>query len=212
MIYTFFANISRLPLPTDGDLRLFGNERREKILRHRTSLGKRQSFGAGLLLLHVFNRFGINNADITHNEYGKPMCNGIFFNISHSENGVACSVGEHSVGCDIELIRPAPMATAERFFLPSELDYINSLDKSRRDVAFFQLWTAKESYMKLRGSGMSLPPSSFEIAFKDKITAYQNGAAIPCSFKEYLHEDFIITACGTEDFSKDLIITDLSAY
>jgi len=77
------------------------------------------------------------------------------FNISHSGNLVAVSLVRGKglrTGCDVELVRPRAGAgkIAEELFTASERDYIESggsFDLTR----FFQIWTLKECFLKLRG-------------------------------------------------------------
>jgi len=99
------------------------------------------------------------------------------FNISHSGAAVAVSLvqGEniHGVkfqtGCDIQLIRPRENLRniAEENFSAAERDYIFSQDKTQfESTRFFQIWTLKECYIKLRGlSVFDMPkvPSFFSV-------------------------------------------------
>ncbi|MDR2712179.1 MAG: 4'-phosphopantetheinyl transferase superfamily protein [Clostridiales bacterium] len=57
-------------------------------------------------------------------------------------------------GCDIQLIRPRKNQRniAEENFCAAERDYIFSQDAAQFESArFFQIWTLKECYIKLRG-------------------------------------------------------------
>ena len=85
------------------------------------------------------------------------------FSISHSGNAAAVSFvkGEMEkgksglrTGCDIQLIKPrrGMKDIAEEFFRQDEKEYIFSRDGSFSETdRFFQIWTLKESYIKLRG-------------------------------------------------------------
>jgi phosphopantetheinyl transferase len=77
------------------------------------------------------------------------------FSISHSGILAAVSLARGKnlrTGCDVELVRPrarAPSIAADYFSVP-ERDYIFSrgcFDEAK----FFQIWTLKECYIKLRG-------------------------------------------------------------
>ncbi|MEA5537232.1 4'-phosphopantetheinyl transferase family protein [Crocosphaera sp. XPORK-15E] len=82
----------------------------------------------------------------------------IEFNLSHSQElaiyGITC---DRLIGVDVEYIRPMPDAEqlAKRFFCPQEAEKINTLSSPDKDKAFFQLWTAKEAYLKATGEGIS---------------------------------------------------------
>jgi len=77
------------------------------------------------------------------------------FSISHSGNLAAVSLAAGRnlrTGCDLELVRPrakAP-AIAEEFFTVPEREYIES-GGSFNETRFYQIWTLKECFLKLRG-------------------------------------------------------------
>jgi len=79
------------------------------------------------------------------------------FNISHSGSAVAVSLvhgAKVRTGCDIQLIRPGKnhKNIAEEYFSAAERDYILSQDEALfKSDRFFQIWTLKECYIKLRG-------------------------------------------------------------
>lgn len=63
------------------------------------------------------------------------------FSLSHSKALVLCAIGESPVGADIEVHRPVLAGVAQRVCTDQELAAFD----------FFQLWTLKESYLKLVG-------------------------------------------------------------
>jgi hypothetical protein len=76
------------------------------------------------------------------------------FNVSHSGTLTAVSLasGERvRVGCDVELVKPraGTIRIAEEFFTAQERDYVITAKKSQS--AFFEVWTLKECYLKLKG-------------------------------------------------------------
>jgi phosphopantetheinyl transferase (holo-ACP synthase) len=79
------------------------------------------------------------------------------FNISHSGAMTAVSLvsGEKlRTGCDVELVKPRAgiIRIAEEFFPAEERDYVlDSSQKQNSQTAFFEVWTLKECYLKLRG-------------------------------------------------------------
>lgn len=99
---------------------------------------------------------------ITVGEFGKPELRGIEleFSLSHSADMVLCAVSNKCVGADIQLRAAYNAALAERFFTKKEAAAIaQAADKDRM---FTQTWAVKESYLKLLGTGMHRPPSSFD--------------------------------------------------
>lgn len=81
---------------------------------------------------------------------GKPYAeNAPFFNLSHSGDWILCAVSDTPVGADIETPRTVSPILLRRVCTPAELAYIG--DDAKR---FLEIWTAKEAYLKLLGTGL----------------------------------------------------------
>ena len=111
--------------------------------------------------------------NFTHRDRGKPYltadCNplNLQFNLSHSENMAIVGISrDRPIGVDLEKIRPMENAEqlAERFFCASEYALLTQAIPEERDKLFFQLWTAKEAYLKATGEGISGGLNQIEIA------------------------------------------------
>ncbi|AKT37658.1 4'-phosphopantetheinyl transferase family protein [Chondromyces crocatus] len=86
------------------------------------------------------------------------------FNLSHTEGLIACLVTlDHEVGVDVEFVdRPSSTVdVADRFFSPHEVRELRAQPAERQRDRFFDYWTLKESYIKARGMGLSLPLDQF---------------------------------------------------
>ena len=70
------------------------------------------------------------------------------------------------VGIDVERIDPAfaHEQIPERFFSPGEVATLRGVPEGSQLEAFFDYWTRKEAYMKGRGLGFALSPTSFDVA------------------------------------------------
>lgn len=111
----------------------------------------------------------------SENRYGRPQianpgaaCGSLKFNISHTRGVIALGVMRHrEIGIDIEnvLARPVSIAMADRFFAPQETADLARVAPSRQQDRFFEYWTFKESYIKARGMGLSLPLDQFSFAY-----------------------------------------------
>ncbi len=87
------------------------------------------------------------------------------FNISHSENVVAVAVHTADIGIDVEKIRDVSMLMAKKYFCADENRYLFGRDPQDADFAtvatpdvllrFFEIWTAKEAYLKSMGRGLT---------------------------------------------------------
>jgi len=109
------------------------------------------------------------------NAYGRPeIANrhpdaaGLCFNISHSRGLIALAVSRHRiVGVDVENLatREVSIGIADRFFSPLEVAELAGIPPERQQDRFFEYWTFKESYIKARGMGLSLPLDKFSFRF-----------------------------------------------
>lgn len=104
------------------------------------------------------------------NQYGRPeIVSGdggcrLRFNLSNARSLVACVVtAEVDAGIDVEEInrRGATVTIADRYFSPAELQALQALPAGQQRERFFELWTLKESYIKARGMGLSIPLDQF---------------------------------------------------
>lgn len=122
------------------------------------------------LLSHLFARYRISEdlklpfgkVQLLFNEYGKPYIehDNYHFSISHSGDYVAFVSHSFPIGVDIQKTENK-ISPAIRFFTPNEQNYISN-DPSR----FFEIWTKKEAYIKMLGTGLSTPLSSFDVLKK----------------------------------------------
>jgi 4'-phosphopantetheinyl transferase len=90
------------------------------------------------------------------------------FNVSHTQGLVACAVTlGREVGVDVEHAGHRLMLdVAERFFAPSEVADLRALPAETQGTAFFDYWTLKESYIKARGLGLSIPLEQFSFRLR----------------------------------------------
>lgn len=122
------------------------------------------------------------------NEFGRPRVEppcGLDFNLSNTTHLVACAVREGGeIGVDVEPLDRGGevLEVAETVFSPRELAELAALDDhaARRERAL-DLWTLKESYIKARGMGLSLPLRKFSFVFDDPA---QIGIAIDPSLND----------------------------
>ena len=92
----------------------------------------------------------------------------LHFNLSHCKGLVVAAVmtgGE--VGVDAECLQGSidPLAIAHTCFSPAERSYLEDLPGTRRNEAFFRLWTLKEAYLKAQGTGFAIEPAPCAFSF-----------------------------------------------
>ncbi|MDD6236038.1 MAG: 4'-phosphopantetheinyl transferase superfamily protein [Clostridiales bacterium] len=84
----------------------------------------------------------------------------IFFSVSHSGSYWTCAVSNAQLGIDLQRYQTCRMEwIAKRFFHPNEAAWI----KDRGQEAFFLVWTAKESYVKFTGEGITDDFAAFSV-------------------------------------------------
>ena len=108
-----------------------------------------------------------------YGEYGKPHLNlpaprpTVRFSVAHSDRLALYAISrDRELGVDVEFVRDyfANEAIAEHFFSPNEVVQLRSVPMTMRTTAFFNCWTRKESFIKARGEGLSLPLNIFDVS------------------------------------------------
>jgi 4'-phosphopantetheinyl transferase len=145
-------------------LKGMSGERVEKILRYRKENDRKRSAMAGVLLRDVLPRFGISQDEIRVSEKGRLYTEkSMDFNLSHSGDYVLLAVSDRQVGCDVEKIRDVKDHLTDYCCSPEEKKWCDSHSPEQQLTAFFRLWTAKESYIKMTGEGLSLPFHKYSV-------------------------------------------------
>jgi 4'-phosphopantetheinyl transferase len=111
------------------------------------------------------------------NAYGRPDISNtqardarVSFNISHTHSLIVLGVTRHrALGVDVEKFctRKAAIDVAGHFFSPQEVTALDAVPSPQQQYRFFEYWTFKESYIKARGMGLSLPLDKFSFHFRD---------------------------------------------
>ena len=105
-------------------------------------------------------------AALSAEQAGKPYFTALprlFFSISHSGAYWVCAYAGEPVGIDLQEHRPLSRAgrIAERCFHGREREYLAS------GGSFYDVWAAKESYVKYTGEGITASFASFATAGRE---------------------------------------------
>lgn len=155
--------------------RFHSRQHRDRFVAARGTLRSILARYAGVLPKAI--RFG-------YGKHGKPwLANDatIDFNLSHSEDLAMLAVGNRSpVGIDIECVKPGLVAPdlIDMIFSQQEKSKLAELSSNEMESFFFRIWTAKESYLKLLGSGLSIDPRCVEVTPDGKDSLTSSRAAI----------------------------------
>lgn len=220
-----WADISELPDPIEKPeiAEKIPSKRKNKIFTYTLPLNRRQCLCSGLIEKYVSDVYEFSIEDFGADNNGKPRINndiGINYSISHSDNIVICAVSRNNIGCDIEKIKKLSSNIAERFFCEGEKAYLNKFSDSDFENEFFRLWTIKESYIKMTGTGLRIGLDSFEISFdkkaENRAIIKKKGRTENCSIREYCIPDnnsYKISVCTeNEDFCGMLQHFEIGKY
>lgn len=163
MLKVYIADVSTLDVERDYPL---SDYRRKKLEKQKLLTSRKLGIGAELLLIHALEEIksGIMPPlDIICGKDGKPELTGggVYFNLSHSGSFAACAVSDSPVGIDIQTEQTNNEKLALRSFSDRERDFIQKNDNS--DSAYTQIWSMKESCIKLFGTGFRTPMNSFSV-------------------------------------------------
>ena len=128
---------------------------------------------AHVFLRKVLSRYALipeKKWEFIANNYGKPAVANLGyqwlkFNLSHTEGLIACIVSvNRDVGVDVEKHKNINdlHSLCRHAFSIMEAEYvISTTSYNQQLLRFFNFWTLKESYIKARGLGLSLPLQQF---------------------------------------------------
>lgn len=191
-------------------LPLLSQERQERVSACRREEDKLRLAGAGAVLHRALREAGIaaDACVFETNPWGKPFLKDredIHFSLSHSGHWAVCAISDAAVGVDVELPR-CTMELAKRHFHPDEIEQLSTLDEAARADALNRLWTAKESFLKMLGKGLTLPLNSFAVRLGEKAELVQDYTDLPYCLHEYHQGLYRICLCTTDERPKvDLI-------
>lgn len=146
------------------ELESLGYFRKKEILKKADIDDRKRSLAGDLLTKKYLSKiYGVpkDQVEIKIGEHGKPYALNIpaHFNISHSGNYVVVAISDRPIGIDLEMIDDFSAILAKKLFNDDELKYISEIGiknkKSAMQQHFFEIWTAKEAYLKYLGCGIS---------------------------------------------------------
>ncbi|MBN9344482.1 MAG: 4'-phosphopantetheinyl transferase superfamily protein [Holosporales bacterium] len=108
----------------------------------------------------------------------------IYFNMSHSHNAVLYGIYLNSeIGVDLEYIQQDLdwQEIANLVLTQKEKKKILLLPKKSAQIKeFYRIWTCKEAFLKARGTGLNISPSSIETNYLPNYCFHHSG------FRKYM--------------------------
>jgi len=163
------------------------------------------SIGKELLLYALQKDYGIVIDDIyfEYNKYNKPYIKSLellYFNISYSDNLVACAISKSPVGLDIESFILRRSSLGRRFFSSEEVKYLHSDDEESSRNRFYEIWCCKEAYLKMLGIGFNRPLNSFTIRrLSEGYSVIDSYMDIDCNLVTTKYDKIIIAVCHMDE-------------
>lgn len=165
----------------------FGMERKHEILSISNKKKQLESAAATLLLRQLLVDSGFQKDEIIKDEKGAPKLKKqmkIFCSLSHSNEYVSCAISDQAIGIDIQEMREGKRERiSKRFFHKTEQELCN---QNKSLELFYKIWTSKESYVKMLGSGLAGNMDSFYLDMKKECICSNEGKQLASvSFKSY---------------------------
>lgn len=139
-------------------------------------------------LIKLFReKYSISFDALCFGEHGKPYLEGtpLHFNLSHSGKLLAVAVSDLEVGIDVQERTEKGYPFLRMRLTPAE-----------REEDFFRLWTAKEAYVKLRGT--TLAHTLFSLEYK-KGKLHENGTPLSVFLSHSELLGCAVTVCAEKE-------------
>ena len=198
----------------DEYLAMLPAKAKQRVLQYvRTEDLQRSLFGELLVRRMVSEKLNIpfGEIEIGFSSKGKPMLKGkndLHFNLSHSGHWVVCAIANKPVGIDVEVIQPGKLKIAKRFFTDTEIKDLRSKEEQEQLHYFFDLWTLKESYLKVLGKGLTLALNSFSVVNEgNKFRIKIDTKFIDVHLKQYFIEEvYKLSVCAYDSKFAEKIV------
>ena len=179
--YTLVGEIQS-PLLLDRYREISSKKEKAKIDRYMFEKDRHNCLVTRGLLRFVLSRCTLippQSFGFEENSYGKPCLKTgvtdipISFNLSHAGGLTACAVVlDYEIGIDVEdSTRKIDINIADRFFSKQESEYLGQTREKEKKKVFFDFWTLKESYIKAKGKGLSIPLDEFSFKISQDCTS-----------------------------------------
>ena len=162
MIY-LLANADQLPDTFPETCGAFlPRERKNQMMSYTRWIDRKLCAAGYVLLVYALKREDLFTElpILGYGPFNKPFLinyPGIHFNLSHCDHAVVCALYSSPVGIDIEKVAGYDEDLARYICNQSEYEWVTRIPelKSRR---LMEMWTRKESGVKLRGTGIDREP------------------------------------------------------
>lgn len=165
MYNIFYYNINKMSDELySKELEALDLARKKEILKKANINDRKRSLAGDMLVKKYLSKlYGTpeEKIEIKKGAHGKPYVLNLpaHFNVSHSGDYTVVAISDRPIGIDIEVIKDFSAILAKKLFNEDELKYISGTSSTRKkslmQKSFFEIWTAKEAYLKYLGTGIS---------------------------------------------------------
>ena len=185
-------------------------ERINKIQQLRFAKDKKLSAMTELLLQYAIEKnYGNHvNLEIVKTSSGKPYFKekqGIYFNLSHCQEGIACAISDKPIGVDIQNIVEYNEDMLKMVCTDEEMEEIQM--ETDMNQGFTRFWCMKEAYLKCNGEGISDRINKYNFANCKDHQFVKYGY----TFKVFTFNKYILAVCG-EFHDIQIQKVDLNAF
>ncbi len=153
VIDVYLLDIKDLDI-VESDLKYVSDTRNALMSDTDNNMRKIQHFYTDLLVYYALKqKKAIKKLILSYDEFGKPIYDKDYeISVSHSKTWIAVGISKSSLGIDIQHMDPKYTHLSKRILSKDEqILYQQSIDKT---ICFYHHWTAKESFFKLKGTGV----------------------------------------------------------
>jgi 4'-phosphopantetheinyl transferase len=146
------------------DMAIIPREQRERVERFQSEHDRTKKLIArSYLFQYCKKHYGLEDFSFVYGEYQRPSFRetAINFSISYSQDMIAIALStQEVVGLDIECLDASRVSenVASEFMTSDELLIFSERGGDEQVRFFYQVWTAKESFLKAQGSGLTVNP------------------------------------------------------
>ncbi len=173
-VHVWYASTAGAAQHQDDYAALLSDDERRRAERFYFEADRARFIVVRGMLRRLLGRYlGLDPAQVefSYGEYGKPEIKAtgaspLHFNISHAGDGAILAFAPtRRVGVDVERVRSVADESrfAKQLFAASESAVLDLLSGEERQRAFFQIWTAKEAFLKAVGMGLTVPLDRIEV-------------------------------------------------
>jgi len=214
-VHVWRAELDRPSTDIEQLSRILAADEQQRSERFRFEKDRKKFVIARGLLRTILARYLVMLPEqvlFSYSEKGKPAiannypAGELFFNVSHSHNRALYAIAlNRPVGIDLEYIRPIDAtALSQRFFLPSEAAFIQSLIGEDQHRSFFRGWTQKEAYLKATGDGLG-GLELVEVALVGSMGLVKVGGNVQIAAQWFVQE-VAVNAAHNDDYAAALVV------